>query len=289
MRRALEEDQYSALGSVVDTDSSDDEEDDDKYDKYTSIGSSGDESIRRNHRPSRSNSLGELGLSPAERAWLNSSTGGGGSASSSSTTTKINRNSIMMAMRKHLAREGMKSVRNFDGSAFLNDVDSNKRSRSISPHPSGEGDDGEEYAIDGRRIGKRRKKKKKKKVEKQIEDGGSAVDTPMSQGSEGDEEENVGVESGGGGDNNDEDHVGVEEDTSIFGQTAGAANATWVECDRCKKVSCYILCISCAQIVNVNFNALILYLSQSPIHNDSGDVFVESSMHENSHPDGSVQ
>ena len=244
MRRALEEDQYSALGSVVDTDSSDDEEDeDDRYDnKYTTttIGSSGDESIRRNHRPSRSsNSLGELGLSPAERAWLNSSTGGS-ATSSSTTTTKINRNSIMMAMRKHLAREGMKSVRNFDGSAFLNDVDSNKRSRSISPHPSGEGDDDEEYAIDGRRIGKRRKKKKKKKVDKQIEDGGSAaVDTPT-QGSEGDEEENVGVEScGGGGDNNDkEEHVGVEEETSIFGQTAGAANATWVECDRCKKVSC---------------------------------------------------
>ena len=252
MRRALEEDQYSALGSVVDTDSSDDEEDeDDRYDnKYTTttIGSSGDESIRRNHRPSRSsNSLGELGLSPAERAWLNSS-----STTSSSTTTKINRNSIMMAMRKHLAREGMKSVRNFDGSAFLNDVDSNKRSRSISPHPSGEGDDDEEYAIDGRRIGKRRKKKKKKKVDKQSEDGGSAVvDTPMSQGSEGDEDENVGVESsGGGGNNEEEEHIGVEEETSIFGQTAGAANATWVECDRCKKVSYCILCISCAQIVN---------------------------------------
>jgi len=253
MRRALEEDQYSALGSVVDTDSSDDDDDeeDDKYDKFNaSIGSSGDESIRRNHRPSRSsNSLGELGLSPAERAWLNSSTG---SSTSSTTTTKINRNSIMMAMRKHLAREGMKSVRNFDGSAFLNDVDSNKRSRSISPHPThGEGDDGEEYAIDGRRIGKRRKKKKKKKIEKQIEDGGSAVDTPMSQGSEGDEEENVGVESSGGGGNNDEEEdIGVEEETSIFGQTAGAANATWVECDRCKKVSYCILCITYAQIVN---------------------------------------
>ena len=253
MRRALEEDQYSALGSVVDTDSSDDDDDDeDKYDnKYTTttIGSSGDESIqRRNHRPSRSNSISELGLSPAERAWLNSSTAGG-ATSSSTTTTKINRNSIMMAMRKHLAREGMKSVRNFDGSAFLNDVDSNKRSRSISPHPSVEGDDGEEYAIDGRRIGKRRKKKKKKKVDKQIEDSGSAVDTPMSQGSEGDEEENVGVESSGGGGNDEEEHVGVEEETSIFGQTAGAANATWVECDRCKKVSYCILCISCAQIV----------------------------------------
>jgi len=251
MRRALEEDQYSALGSVVDTDSSDDDDDeeDDKYDKFNaSIGSSGDESIqRRNHRPSRSsNSLGELGLSPAERAWLNSSST---TSSSTTTTTKINRNSIMMAMRKHLAREGMKSVRNFDGSAFLNDVDSNKRSRSISPHPTGEGDDGEEYAIDGRRIGKRRKKKKKKKkIDKQIEDGGSAViDTPMSQGSEGDEEENVGVESSGGGNNDEEENVGVEEDSSIFGQTAGAANATWVECDRCKKVSYCILCISCAR------------------------------------------
>lgn len=31
------------------------------------------------------------------------------------------------------------------------------------------------------------------------------------------------------------------EETSIFGQTAGSANATWVECDKCKKVSFHVI------------------------------------------------
>ena len=35
----------------------------------------------------------------------------------------------------------------------------------------------------------------------------------------------------------DDADVGEEEESSIFGQTTGASNATWVECDRCKKVS----------------------------------------------------
>ena len=26
------------------------------------------------------------------------------------------------------------------------------------------------------------------------------------------------------------------DDSSIFGQTTGSSNATWVECDKCKKV-----------------------------------------------------
>jgi hypothetical protein len=35
----------------------------------------------------------------------------------------------------------------------------------------------------------------------------------------------------------EEDHDHIRDGGSIFGQTAGASNATWVECDKCKKVS----------------------------------------------------
>ena len=47
--------------------------------------------------------------------------------------------------------------------------------------------------------------------------------------------------AGNGGDNvaeNDDETIdyGAEE-SSIFGQTTGSSNATWVECDKCQKVS----------------------------------------------------
>ena len=262
MRRALEEDQYSALGSVVDTDSSDDDggggEDEDDY--YQS-------SIRWNHRPKRNSSSGDAGSK--NQPWMNNNKG--------TTTQKVDRNTIMIAMRKHLRLEGMKSVRNFDGTAFMEDAEeylvrggsgsSNKRSRSLSPRPSstnnnvgggggGEEEEEEDLAVDGRRIGKRRKKKKKggkvgaaaSSFSGQLSDvpnesGTGGVDTPMS---------GSGNDDGGGGDWEDgkddscggaaaakdanEDFIPEKEEISIFGQTAGASNATWVECDRCKKV-----------------------------------------------------
>ena len=98
MRRALEEDQYSALGSVVDTDSSDDEEED----------QSEVSAIRWNHRPKRGSSSEEL---DAAKPWVDTS------------TKKLDRHAIVTAMRKHLRVEGMKSVRNFDGGAFLDDAE----------------------------------------------------------------------------------------------------------------------------------------------------------------------
>ena len=259
MRRALEEDQYSALGSVVDTDSSDDDggggEDEDDY--YQS-------SIRWNHRPKRNSSSGDAGSK--NQPWMNNK---------GTTTQKVDRNTIMIAMRKHLRLEGMKSVRNFDGTAFMEDAEEylvrggsgsgSKRSRSLSPRPSstnnnvggGEEEEEEDLAVDGRRIGKRRKKKKKggkvgaaaSSSSGQLSDvpndsGTGGVDTPMSgsgndDGGGGDWEDGK-DDSGGGGTaakDANEDFIPEEEEISIFGQTAGASNATWVECDRCKKVS----------------------------------------------------
>ena len=100
MRRALEEDQYSALGSVVDTDSSDEEEEDQSE--------GGIAAIRWNHRPKRGYTSEELN---AHKPWVDTS------------TKKLDRHAIVTAMRKHLRVEGMKSVRNFDGGAFLDDAE----------------------------------------------------------------------------------------------------------------------------------------------------------------------
>ena len=262
MRRALEEDQYSALGSVVDTDSSDDDGGDEE-DYYES-------SIRWNHRPKRNSSSGDVAGSK-HQPWMNNK--------GTTTQKKVDRNTIMIAMRKHLRLESMKSVRNFDGTAFMEDAEEylvrggsgSKRSRSLSPRPSstnnkivggealrGEEEEEEDLAVDGRRIGKRRKKKKKggkvvgaasssgQLSDVPNESGTGGVDTPMSgSGNDdggGDWEDGKDDSGGGGGtaaakDANDGDFIPEEEEISIFGQTAGASNATWVECDRCKKVS----------------------------------------------------
>jgi hypothetical protein len=34
------------------------------------------------------------------------------------------------------------------------------------------------------------------------------------------------------------------DESSIFGQTTGSSNATWVECDKCKKVSYFFVALS---------------------------------------------
>lgn len=271
MRRALEEDQYSALGSVVDTDSSDDEDGNKDED-------GGLEAIRWNHRPKRGNS--NSGGEDNQQPWMGT------------IATKLDRHSIQAAMRKHLRLEGMKSVRNFDDMAFLDDAEDyvergggggSKRVRSLSPQPSssseangggGNNVPDEDLASDGRRIGKRRKKKKGKRgsgggnaVDQSDlpteAGGGGDVDTPM--GTEDEWEENAAVESSVAGDD-DGEYAGEEMESSIFGQTEGASNATWVECDRCKKVRsimsiCFyadyimctiFMCMSCVKLSRVS-------------------------------------
>ena len=254
MRRALEEDQYSALGSVVDTESSDDEDNNEGEDMYGGGYAGGDDRFRWNHRPKRSSSSDEP---PAD----------GMPIPATSATNRLDRRSIRAAMRKHLRTEGMKSVRNFDESIFVEECNK-KRSMSIDAHPYGEGgmEDDQERAIYGRRIGKRRKKKKKRVGEKATNDGafsatqesfgsvevggGEDAYTPSALATEDENEENAAaaaaasaVESSVGDvdmteegiEDPDREFVPAEEESSIFGQTAGSSNATWVECDRCKK------------------------------------------------------
>jgi len=239
MRRALEEDQYSALGSVVDTDSSDDEDaSPSMYLMRMGGGGSHGSGGCRSKRVAGSGGVME------PKAW--------------NGATKLDRNSIMAAMRKHVRIEGMKTAINVDGGTFLEDaeeylehvhggVDSARRCRSLSPPPS-MGDDGN--ADGGGKGGKRKKKKKGKKgghhrTQDHVQSGSDAA---MS-GSGEDDYYGDGTDrnSGAGGDildpsGADDDVHGEhhnsaepEDESSIFGQTVGASNATWVECDRCKK------------------------------------------------------
>lgn len=122
-----------------------------------------------------------------------------------------------------------------------------------------------DHASDGRRIGKRRKKKKRGKTALNA-NGATMTDQSPAEPSDDDDahvsgsgnedddweygdghaaismtttsDPSAGGRGAGLGNNIlDDANMGEEEDISIFGQTAGAINATWVECDRCKKVS----------------------------------------------------
>lgn len=166
MRRALEEDQYSANGSIVDTDSDDDDL------QYTYKG----ESVR------------------------------------------LDRSYLVQAARKHLWLE-----RN----AMGGDSGGNNNSAggtSVGGSGSNEGSiaDGED-AESRRSRGSTSKKKKKGKRAKEEERGGKPGDVDAA---------NIVGTSTPSGENDFE-----RDEGSIFGQTTGSSNSTWVECDKCKKVS----------------------------------------------------
>ena len=120
----------------------------------------------------------------------------------------------------------------------------------------------EEKSADERRSEKHRKKKRAKpstlQLQLQQQQHGDASPVPKTQGggvdSSGDtlmsgpgedewEEDAAAGEDScterSSGATSAEDHDGEyrgKEESSIFGETTGASNATWVECDRCKKV-----------------------------------------------------
>lgn len=157
MRRVLEEDQYSANGSIVDTDS--DEED--------------------------STYRGE--------------------------TVRMERTALMAAMRKHL---------------FLERMTSGPGSSVASSKPGG-GDDDDDND-DNRRGGR----KKKKKVKRGKDDMIVADDEPVMETSRtADAIVSTVADAAGDVEQDYDDRDGG----SIFGQTTGSSNATWVECDKCKK------------------------------------------------------
>ena len=145
MRKALEEDQYSALGSIVDTDSEE------------------------------------------EDVQIRAARGG----------TRLDRSSIVTAMRKRLWMDRMTGKHGVSVVSSSQDIPEDEDARS-APR-------------------KKKKKKARRKEEGRSENGnGNKSDDEMDE------------ESG--------DDMNRDE-SSIFGQTSGSSNATWVECDKCKKVS----------------------------------------------------
>jgi len=209
---------------------------------------------------------------------------------------RVDRNTLMMAMRRHLRIEGTKTVRNFDKETFLEDAENylddasgnnrggarRRNNRGVSPVPRAEYDGfgaaggdmmpEEDLAADGRKIGKRRKKKKRGKS------SSSTQQPEYASGSAAEGGTSSGVDASGSGNDDDvweddnyysaavdstlnavandydNDADAEEEEISIFGQTAGASNATWVECDRCKKVTSLVPIVnwdlkSCTSII----------------------------------------
>jgi hypothetical protein len=154
MRRALEEDQYSANGSIVDTESDDDEN------QYVYHG----QSIR------------------------------------------LDRNYLLQAARKHLWLERVGG-----GSG-------------AHPNSTG-GPDGSNDQDNRRAAKKKRKKGKRGGKEDSLQLGGSAKSS----------DNDLSGEASGGGHHGDP-HEFERDEGSIFGQTTGSSNSTWVECDKCKKV-----------------------------------------------------
>ena len=166
MRRALEEDQYSANGSIVDTDSDDDDL------QYTYKGQS----------------------------------------------VRLDRSYLVQAARKHLWLE-----RNAAGamSSGAGSVDGGNGGTGGSKDDSGaDGDDADSRRARGS-VNKKKKKGKRGKDDERV-------------GKVGEADNGGGNVMGGntvGGDNEFE-----RDEGSIFGQTTGSSNSTWVECDKCKKV-----------------------------------------------------
>ena len=157
MRRVLEEDQYSANGSIVDTDSE------------------GEETVTYRNE-----------------------------------TVRMDRAALSAAMRKHL---------------WMGRLNSSGGGNVVSPKAGG--DDGDDDN-DNRRGG--RKKKKKNKNPKDKDAIMETDEEPVQTSRTPDAIANTDVTAPDAADDYDDRDGG-----SIFGQTAGASNATWVECDKCKK------------------------------------------------------
>ena len=198
MRRALEEDQYSALGSIVETDSSDDDE---EYAYDPSAGRSG----------------------------------------------AIDKHVLQAAAKKYLRMDSQRSLKGFDPATFRMDADdyAEGRARASSPNKRPRG---AVCTIVPEEDGRRRKKRgggvspvptEEGAEEQNDASGGDAPPTAQPQqnaaagGTDGQQQQGEEYFDGDEG-------VGEEEETSIFGATQGAKNATWVECDRCKKVRSWI-------------------------------------------------
>ena len=141
-------------------------------------------------------------------------------------TSRLDRNALLGAMRKRLWVERMSGS---IGSVVVTDEDDAKRN-----------------------------KKQRKKAVLSVAPAPSAARRK--------EEEPEGkraAESSADGMGDLNDDVLERDEGSIFGQTTGASNATWVECDKCKKVGSYVIWLICVVYAFVsNFLEILVASSQ---------------------------
>lgn len=215
MRQLLEEDKYSQKGSIVDTDSSD-EEDDERTIYAIATGAT--------------NNVGSGSVNGTSGSGSSSKRGNhGGADTATITMLRLDRATITKAMRKRLRIEEMRGMMDSSGA-------NKKRANNVvllEDHNDNEGldlnDDDDGKDIDSGVRGGRKKKRKKNKRSTRSEFNG---DIDMNGGNSNVKQDDLMSQ---GVDINDNNDLGANE-TSIFGQTAGQSNATWVECDKCKKV-----------------------------------------------------
>ena len=178
---------------------------------------------------------------------------------------RLDRNYLLQAARKHLWLERVGA----SGTA------------SSTGGPDGSNDQ------DNRRAAKKKRKKGKRGgKEDSLQLGGSAKSS--------DNDLSGDVSGGGHGDS----HEFERDEGSIFGQTTGSSNSTWVECDKCKKVRDNFVClfhlIGCVYsiglvVIVIVIVIVITYGSQLLCcFVYSGVVSVESSTKRSSHPNGTV-
>jgi len=209
MRQLLEEDKYSNKGSIVDTDSSDDDDDEQTIFAIAS------------------------GAGSSKRSGSHYGHHGGIVSDGSISLLKLDRATLMKNARKRLKMEELWGVRDTNAG-------SKKRANSVvlvEEYNDYGGLDGSGDVKDGESGGGGRKKKRKK-GKRGVRQDGVGSDGIMGcvklgiDGSSKDMSSSIGKSDND--DNMNEEEFGADE-SSIFGQTTGGSNATWVECDKCKK------------------------------------------------------
>ncbi|KAL3911019.1 MAG: hypothetical protein SGARI_001847, partial [Bacillariaceae sp.] len=164
MRKALEEDQYSANGSIVDTDTDDDDH------QYVYKGQS----------------------------------------------VRLDRNYLTAAVKKH---------------SWLGSGTVSGKAPNVSPGKDDDSDDDDEENLSTPDNANKKSKSSKSNKDKKKRRQPNQYTT---RGKEDGSVEGSGVSRELSGSSSADDVVERDEG-SIFGQTTGASNATWVECDKCKK------------------------------------------------------
>lgn len=227
MRNALEEDQYSNIGSVVETDSSDDEDD---YRNIVVVSGGG---VAANNNSANAAGAGN-GLNGGDNR---------------THTIRLDRSMLLHNMRKRTVMEGRRSTM-ISGNVV--EVNAKKRAAVVMEEPgettapmegsnasmAGAGVETVDGELDKGSVGGRGKKKKRKKGKK----GGAVRNAEVNDQVSGNVHDANAAKGGEAcrvisdtGDEEDDLRALYGDESSVFGQTTGSTNSTWIQCDKCGK------------------------------------------------------